>query len=243
MKPTHLFIDLDGTLLASHKLRLQWDFVRHAARHLKNEYGLHFFEAFKLIHKMRLAIERGDKEVVNELRVGRVFKEKFSLSDEQGLERARAMAGSVFSELSSHFEPIPGALEFIQWASSRYHLTLATNPVWPRAVVLKRLGWAGIGERYFQMISTAETMHFCKPHLGYYREMLLQMKVQNNTVLMIGDSEKKDLPALKVGIPVFLLKPNGFKRKSEGFMTGNFEALKNYLESSSQSPPESSIHA
>jgi FMN phosphatase YigB (HAD superfamily) len=230
MKITHLFIDLDGTLLASDSIGLKISFIKHCARHLKKEYGLGFLSAFKLIHQMRLTAENGDNKVVNEIRAGRLFAKRFSVSEEEGLKRVRGLVISVFSELEPHFRPIPGAREFIEWASEHYHLTLATNPVWPRVIVLSRLKWAGISENFFKVITTAETMHFCKPHLGYYRELLEQIGVSKDSAIMIGDSEKKDLPALKVGIPVFLLSPNGFNQRSEGFMTGNFSALRQYLE-------------
>jgi FMN phosphatase YigB (HAD superfamily) len=232
VKVTHLFIDLDGTLLASQQGKLRVSFIRHATAFLKKEYRLGFFSAFKLIHEMRLAAEGGDPAIRNELRVAQVFSRKFSISEEEGLKRAREMVISIFSQLEGHFKPIAGALEFIQWASEHYHLTLATNPVWPKVVVLKRLGWSGIAENYFKVITTAETMHHCKPDVGYYRELLDQSKITHDSVIMIGDSAKKDLPALKVGIPVFLLSPGGFSKRSEGFMTGNFEALRQYLENS-----------
>jgi len=45
----------------------------------------------------------------------------------------------------------------------------------------------------------------CKPHVGYFEEILRRLALRAQDCLMVGDNPRKDLPAAKVGIRTFLL--------------------------------------
>jgi FMN phosphatase YigB (HAD superfamily) len=162
---------------------------------------------------MRKALEALDARMKNEERAAFAFSQELGISEAQALIEMNTMAREAFSHLSNCFTPIKGAKEFIEWASPRYQLVLATNPVWPKEIVLLRLSWSGIPAEHFKFVTHAENMHSCKPHIEYYSELLKHLEIQADSAMMIGDSKKKDLPALKIGIATVILKnKSGFKK-------------------------------
>ncbi len=94
----------------------------------------------------------------------------------------------------------------LQWLKDReLDLVLATNPLFPRVATYQRIRWAGLDPRGFRLITTYENAHFCKPSLGYYREILKNLHKKPEQCLMIGNDTTEDLAARELGIPVFLL--------------------------------------
>ena len=91
-------------------------------------------------------------------------------------------------------------------AKQKRELVIATNPVFPEIAIRQRLQWAGIGHLPFRLITTYENMHFCKPHLEYYSEILKKLNRLPGDCLMIGNDAREDLAANGVGISTFLLK-------------------------------------
>jgi FMN phosphatase YigB (HAD superfamily) len=161
---------------------------------------------------------RGD--VTNDVRAARAFARA------TGIDPARAEGvladamNEVFPRLERHFAPIEGASEFLAWARERYTLVLATNPVWREELVRLRLKWAGIDPSIFKVITHAGVMHACKPAGDYYRETLERARATPDESLLVGNEYKMDLPATRVGIPVYIVLPHkqaespGFRRRT-----------------------------
>jgi FMN phosphatase YigB (HAD superfamily) len=213
----HLLLDLDGTLLASSGASLRFAFIQSALRYLRRR-GVPHWQGLKALHLMRKAIEKPGQEHTNEQRAHQAFARALSIEEAEARALAAGMIAEIFPTLRAHFQPIPGAREFIDWAKPRFALTLATNPVWPREIVELRLGWAGLKPDDFGFISHASEMHACKPCVEYYRELKGRLGLDPSAALMIGDSPRKDGPARQAGLEVFLLKK------------GDFPALKSHIE-------------
>jgi len=61
--------------------------------------------------------------------------------------------------------PVPEARPLLEKAASLgYDIALATNPVFVRQAIDARLRWAGLGDIPFLFVSSANNMHFNKPH-------------------------------------------------------------------------------
>jgi FMN phosphatase YigB (HAD superfamily) len=205
----HLLLDLDGTLLASSGRGLRMNFVSRSIRYLRRR-GISSWKALKAIHQMRKALESPGAELTNEQRACQAFARALQMDEAEARSLMHGMVGEVFPTLREHFSEIPGAREFVDWAGSRYALTLATNPVWPREIVDLRLSWAGIDPSRFGYITHAGVMRACKPCVEYYRELLVRLELEPGSALMVGDSRRKDGPAEKAGIKVFLVSEEGF---------------------------------
>jgi len=81
---------------------------------------------------------------------------------------------------------------------------IASNPFWPRLVQMKRLAWAGLGGLDFDLVTDIENTSFCKPNLGYYREICETMGVPPQACLMVGNDPLNDMVAARIGMKTFL---------------------------------------
>lgn len=227
----HLLLDLDGTLLGSRQ-RMHLAFVFHSMRYFAAR-GIGPVKALRALRRLRTGIEaRGSAATAapNSQRAAQRLAELLGLETAAAHRLALEMTRDVFPRLESCFFPIAGARDFVEWSASRYSLALATNPVWPREIVLLRLKWAGIDPGRFRFIANGDEMCFCKPSPRYYDELIARLSVDRREALMIGDSVRKDLPARQAGIPVFLLSRGGRPAPvADGVWKGDFTALRSLL--------------
>jgi FMN phosphatase YigB (HAD superfamily) len=232
LEPEHILLDLDGTLLESSSGRLRVEFIARAVMYLHKR-GIPAWKTLLALHRMRLAVEKPGVQFTNEQRASQAFSRVLGISESEAHGLLRSMVSEVFSALRGHFSEIPQAREFVKWALPHYPLSLATNPFWPREIVELRLGWAGIPISSFQTITHAELMRSAKPRVEFYKELLDKLAVAPERCLMIGDSERKDLPASRAGIPVFLVEPRSPSEEliqvRDHVWSGGFAALKRLL--------------
>ena len=86
-----------------------------------------------------------------------------------------------------------------------YRVALATNPVFPLVATERRIKWAGLSKDDFELVTTYENSRFCKPNLGYYRDIVDVLGVSPCECLMVGNDVSEDMIAEKLGMKVFLL--------------------------------------
>ncbi len=84
-------------------------------------------------------------------------------------------------------------------------LIIATNPLFPAAAQYNRVKWAGLDRNDFELITTYENSHYCKPNPAYYQEILDKQGLTADEVIMIGNDAREDTAAAQLGIPVFLV--------------------------------------
>ncbi|NLK01356.1 MAG: HAD family hydrolase [Clostridia bacterium] len=112
-----------------------------------------------------------------------------------------------FPKLGEGIQPRRIAAELIEVVKNKkLKLVLATNAVFPRTAIEERIRWASIDPGDFDLITTYENMHYCKPHLGYYREIANKIHVQPQHCLMVGNDIKEDMIAGELGMKTFLLE-------------------------------------
>lgn len=102
-------------------------------------------------------------------------------------------------------------------AARRKNLTLvlATNPIFPAAAILQRLSWGGLSEELFDLITTMENMHFCKPNPAYYLEITNIINCLPENCLMAGNDTIEDLSAAEAGLDTFLVEDFILHRSKE----------------------------
>jgi FMN phosphatase YigB (HAD superfamily) len=83
-------------------------------------------------------------------------------------------------------------------------LVVATNPIFPLYVQLKRLTWAKIDKVPFDLITHIQNMSFVKPNLGYYREICTKIGLSPGHCLMVGNDPVNDIIAGKAGLKTYL---------------------------------------
>ena len=97
----------------------------------------------------------------------------------------------------------------------------------------QRTQWAGLDIEDFELITTYEDSHACKPNPLYYKEILEKCNLQPEEVIMIGNDTKEDFAATLVGIPMILVTDTvkGDADSIECLFKGTLAEVKTYLES------------
>ncbi len=72
------------------------------------------------------------------------------------------------------------------------HLILATNPLFPKDGVETRLRWIGLSAADFELVTTYENMHYCKPNPRYFTEILTMTGKDAAQCLMVGNNMDED---------------------------------------------------
>lgn len=75
------------------------------------------------------------------------------------------------------------------------HVVLATNPLFPKVGIESRLNWIGLTCDDFELVTTYENMHFCKPNPKYYEEILGMIGKKPEECLMVGNNTDEDCAA------------------------------------------------
>lgn len=86
-----------------------------------------------------------------------------------------------------------------------YRVALATTPMFPSIATESRIRWAGLELDDFEIFTTYEHYHFCKPNLNYYKELIEKMGLQPEECLMVGNDVGEDMVTEELGMRVFLL--------------------------------------
>lgn len=94
-------------------------------------------------------------------------------------------------------------------------IVVATNPVFPRQAICERMAWAGVDDMPWELVTSYEKMHFCKPHIEYYREITSLLDIEPDACLMIGNDEREDLIAAELGMKTCLVTDHLISRPEQ----------------------------
>lgn len=203
-----VLFDLDGTLL---DINMD-EFIQHYFRvmvHMAREAG--YSETDKLVelvwHSTGAMIANRDPRLRNE----EVFKLHFYRhwpvpQQEFDLFFERFYAEG-FPSLKQYTRPFQGIPEMMERLFSRgLRIVIATNAVFPLTALQQRLDWAGVGDFDYELITSFEVMHFCKPHTEYYYEIVEKLGLTPQDCLMVGNDVGEDLVAGSIGMKTFLVE-------------------------------------
>ena len=228
-----ILFDLDGTLLPMD----QEVFVKHYFGGLARKLAPHGYDAQVLvasIWKGTEAMVRNDGTRTNE----QCFWDTFC----ECVGRDVTADAYLFDEFyRDDFDGIRSACGYDPRAkkcidrlrSMGYRVALATNPIFPSVATECRMRWAGLDASDFELFTTYERSHFCKPNPDYYREVVSKMGVSPDECLMVGNDVDEDMVAQTLGMKVFLLTDCLINRKDKDisvYPNGSFDELMEYCE-------------
>lgn len=114
-----------------------------------------------------------------------------------------------------------------------FRVALATNPLFPSTATEQRISWAGLSHSDFELFTTYENSHYCKPNLNYYKEVIGKLGVAPEECLMVGNDVGEDMIAEKLGMQVFLLTDCIINKENKDisvYPNGSFDELMNFIE-------------
>lgn len=129
-----------------------------------------------------------------------------------------------FSQLATLTRVRPSAQRLVSSClENGLKLVIATNPMFPRVAIEKRLEWAGLSvtDFAFDLVTSYDNMHATKPWLAYYSEILDKIDCRPEEALMVGDSWENDIvPAAKIGMCTFWIS-QGTSPPDETMLSGS----------------------
>ncbi len=140
-----------------------------------------------------------------------------------------------FEKVSSACGYTPESAKTLKICKERgLRVALATNPIFPAVATNARIGWAGLKPSDFELVTTYENSHSCKPNLAYYKEICFKLEVSPAECLMVGNDVGEDMVARELGMSVFLLTDCLINKNNidiNVYPHGSFDALAEYIKS------------
>lgn len=150
-------------------------------------------------------VRNDDPERSNEQVFWEDFSARTGLAAEEWIPVFTDFYRTDFHRLKSLTSPFPDARETVELAVAQgYEVVLATNPVFPRVAIDARLSWAGLDGLPFRLVTSYESMHFCKPNPRYFSEILAMLGREPGESVMIGNDAAEDMAAEQAGLRTFL---------------------------------------
>jgi HAD superfamily hydrolase (TIGR01549 family) len=97
-------------------------------------------------------------------------------------------------------------VEIVQiFKKNNFKMVIATNPLFPKKAILQRIKWAGLDPEQFSYITCYEEMHYSKPNVEFYREIVDELDLNPAECIMIGNDVQEDMIAGKLGMTTYLV--------------------------------------
>ncbi|OHB32822.1 MAG: hypothetical protein A2X84_04135 [Desulfuromonadaceae bacterium GWC2_58_13] len=200
-----VFFDLDGTLLQVEMKHFIPAYTRGLAACFDDVADPKRF-ADVLLRATLALLRRQDGTRSNESFFLEMVADSLDIDAELYNRRLRQYCGDGLQRLACLVRPHPLARDILERCSQAgLRVVLATNPVFPRPVVEARMNWGGLQDYPFELITSYENSRFCKPHRGYFADILETMGLLPEQCLMIGNDTEHDLAAREAGVATFLV--------------------------------------
>ncbi|HHV78397.1 MAG TPA: HAD family hydrolase [Firmicutes bacterium] len=199
-----ILFDLDGTLLPVDTMKFVSKYFKAVAAWFTHLFPPDQFQ--RLLWKaVSVMIETSHPKETNAEAFVRAFQDVTRLAPEKFMPTFEQFYREGFPKLKDGITPNPQAARVVDLSRALgYKVVLATNPVYPENAILQRIEWAGLKPEQFDLITTYENMHACKPSLDYFTELVGLIRCKPNECLMVGNDTLEDIVAREVGINTFL---------------------------------------
>lgn len=232
MQTKYIFFDMDGTLLPMDAEV----FARTYFKLLTKKMLPHGYEPETLINGINAgitAMQTNDGTRRNQ----EIFWEHFAEVAGERVHADRALFDEFyaidFQRISSSCGYTPEAKRTIALCKELgYRVVVATEPIFPLSAMESRLRWAGVDPSEVDYITSYETSGYCKPDLGFYRELLDRFGITADECVMVGNDVGEDLPAEELGMKVFLLTDCLINKKNADINQwehGGYAALQSWI--------------
>ncbi len=204
MIDTVLF-DLDGTLLPVDMedfIRLYFDAIAKSFRNISEPSSL-----IKNIMKATdYMINNTEKTKTNQRAFEEEFERLMGYDIVPLMDKFEMFYETDYKKIRDSIKSQPLCAKTVKTVRDKgYQTILATNPLFPKNAIEERLRWAKIEADNFDFITTFENMHYCKPRVEYYEEIMEIIGKEPKDCLMIGNDAEEDMIAHGLGMKTFLV--------------------------------------
>lgn len=233
MKTTTILFDLDGTLLPMEQEKFGRAYMKGLIAAAEPA-GYHPKLLYTSFLDGLLAMVNNNGDETNECVFWNTFEKNYGDSVSRDIRLFDEYYDTAFQEIKNICGFTPKAAELVNHIKEKgFRIVLATNPLFPRAATESRIRWTGIDPEVFELVTTYENSHFCKPNLNYYSEILNKLHVLPEECLMIGNDVSEDMITEQMGMKVFLLTDCLINRDNTDisiYPQGNMDDLFEYID-------------
>ena len=231
---TTVLFDLDGTLLP-----MELDqFLENYFGLLTKKLSAHGYDSKKVTDGLwegLMAMIRNDGSRTNETVFFDAFCKETGRDARSDISLFEEFYRNEFQGAKSSCGLDPKAVETVAAVKARgLRVVLATSPLYPAVATQQRIAWAGFKPEDFEIYTTYENYHYCKPNPAYFQEVLDNLGLRAEECLMVGNDAMEDTAAGKIGIKVFLLPKWLVNRNNldiSSYPQGDFDDLLAYIDS------------
>ncbi len=197
-----VLFDLDNTLIFFDEVKFGEMFFPGAAARFadlipRDKFAKQLMNATLMAHK-------NDGSMTNRELFVREFIKGTDLTPGQVWQRFEQYYDHDFDSVKAAVTAPDNARQVIRSVHDRnLKVVIATNPILPLNAQRKRLSWAGLDGVSIDLVTHIENMSFCKPHLGYYRQICDLIGEKPEDCLMVGDDPANDMVAAKIRMKTY----------------------------------------
>ena len=203
---TTVLTDLDGTLLENNMDAFVPAYLNLLATHLSE-----IAPPERIVQELqagtRAMLENNDPTLTLHNVFAGHFYPNLGHTESELQARLEIFYLDVFPDLRALTRPADGARPLVEKTLAMgLEIVIATSPLFPLTAIEQRLDWAGLSVRDypFALITSYERIHFSKPKVAYFAEVLGRLGRTPEQAVMIGNDPKADLePASALGMQVF----------------------------------------
>lgn len=232
MKIKAVLFDLDGTLLPMD----QDVFIKTYLSRLAMKIAPYGYDPKKLVGAVWAgsdAMVRNDGSALNEKVFWDTFAAIMGEASRDDIPKFDEFYHNEFDLVSEVCSPSPRSAEVVKLCRDKgLRTVLATNPLFPEIATRRRVAWAGVDFDGFELVTTYSNSSYCKPSLGYYREILDKIGLSAEECLMVGNDVSDDMVAGELGMKVFLLTDcliNKDNANVGAYPNGSFDELCEFI--------------
>jgi len=190
----YIFLDYDGTL----NLTDERTYAKTYYGALFNHTGL---DPEMYLDAINFSVEKIIKEndtSKNNFEKFLTHMEKYTNKDrEEWKEKFMDFYENGFDEVEKAMKPNQKLIDAVK--NSNHKLIFASNPLFPRICVEKRIEMIDMNLNDFVYISDMENSYTTKPHKEYFQNIIEKLNIKPEEAIIIGDTDF-DKAAEKVGI-------------------------------------------
>ena len=200
----NVLFDLDGTILPMDVEEFTQKYIGGIIQTMNNN-KRNGKEIAKAVFAGVSAMIKSDGTLTNEELFWNVFKQITNISKEDIEDEFMFFYENMFDDIDSGIrnENMVEAVSLLK--QKGYKLYLTTNPLFPAIATYKRVKWAGLNTDDFELITTFENSHFCKPNIQYYQEVINKCHLDIHECLMVGNDVLEDGIIETIGVPVYIV--------------------------------------
>jgi len=198
-----VLFDIDNTLILFDENLYFKSYVSQIARYFADIMPVEVFNKRLICASQELLNNNG--ELSNAEYYMNYFAKDYELHRENLWNRFKLFYEQEYDQFQSLVTVPDEVPEVIQALSDqKIKLVIASNPMFPENVQIKRVAWAGIAHFDYALITHIENMSFCKPRLDYYQQICSIIGEAPESCLMVGNDPVNDMIVTKIGMKTYL---------------------------------------